>query len=61
MTAATFNNGAINSNLTVNGAPGLNIVNLNNFTLSGNLTLNGAPGTQVVININGNFNPCARI
>jgi hypothetical protein len=31
MTAATFNNGNIGSNLTVTGTRGLTVVNLNSF------------------------------
>jgi hypothetical protein len=49
-------NGNINSNLTVTGKPGINVVDLTGLTLNGNLNLTGPPGTQFVLNISGNFN-----
>jgi hypothetical protein len=52
-------NGQLTGNLTVTGAPGLNVVNLPSFLLnngSGTLTLTGPAGTAFVINDSGSFN-----
>jgi hypothetical protein len=52
-------NGQITTNLTVTGAPGINVVDLTNFLLnngSHTLTLTGPLGTSFVINDSGNFN-----
>lgn len=52
-------NGQVTTNLTITGAPGLNVVDLPNFLLnngSNTLTLTGPAGTAFVINDSGSFN-----